>query len=96
MKEAHLEPVRAALVAQNEGLSRHVDALLATNELLRDMIAGLRNRLNRWSPVVELAKRWCNRPVSCLQAGQAVLENDAEMFGKLHNAVATALAGADT
>lgn len=85
-----------ALVAQNGNLHRHVDALLATNEHLREVLGTQRDRLVRWRPVIELAKRWCNRPVSCLQAGQPVLANDAEMFGKLHDAVGLAIAGADT
>lgn len=47
-----------------------------------------RAECGRMRRVYELAKRWCNRPVSCLREGGTVLANDAEMFAKLHAALA--------
>jgi hypothetical protein len=40
--------------------------------------------IKRMRPVYELARRWCNRPVSCLADGATVLANDADMFARLH------------
>jgi len=66
------------------------DAATAEGGLLTTELRETRAECERMWAVFDVARRWCNRPVTVLRPGAEVLANDAGFWLKLRVAVAAA------
>lgn len=87
---ANIDEIRDGFRRCVESVEREVSCYEKSIALRDEEIKRLRAENDRMRPVFDLARRWCNRPLSVLRAGATVFANDAELFAELHQRVAAA------